>query len=225
MSQDVPAQDPVIAKDDAKPKGAGGRPSRQRVAQINSALVRATLQAFARQGGDFSVDEVARLADVSKQTIYRRWPTKRDLLIHVIESVIAQTGVFETPEAAGEAAGDPVGDPLAALYAQAREFFDARRSFGGRVGTFLAAEAQMDDRLAERLVAWRARLNASLGRHLTRIKIAAGLPTDTVEDEIDCLIDLMSAGALKMHNRGASDEALTATFERRWRGYLRMIMG
>jgi AcrR family transcriptional regulator len=44
-------------------------------------VLAATLRELARIGyGALSIEDVARLADVNKTTVYRRWPTKADLV-------------------------------------------------------------------------------------------------------------------------------------------------
>jgi AcrR family transcriptional regulator len=47
-------------------------------------------QAFAASGPDASIDEIARLAGVGHGTVFRRFPTKDDLMYAVIERHVAQ---------------------------------------------------------------------------------------------------------------------------------------
>lgn len=52
-----------------------------RSARVVSDVVAAALQVFAERGyAGFSMDEVATRAGVNKTTVYRRWPTKADLV-------------------------------------------------------------------------------------------------------------------------------------------------
>jgi AcrR family transcriptional regulator len=67
----------------AKPRGRG------RPAGGSEPLVRAILEAVLEQLGTFgyaalSIDDVAQVAHVHKTTIYRRWPTKADLVIAAV---------------------------------------------------------------------------------------------------------------------------------------------
>lgn len=47
-------------------------------------------QAFAASGPDASIDEIARLAGVGHGTVFRRFPTKDDLMYAVIERHVAE---------------------------------------------------------------------------------------------------------------------------------------
>ncbi len=47
-------------------------------------------QAFGASGPDTSIDEIARLAGVGHGTVFRRFPTKDDLMYAVIERHVAQ---------------------------------------------------------------------------------------------------------------------------------------
>lgn len=68
------AQSPRAASA-AKPR-LGGRSAR-----VVSEVLSATLELFAEQGyAGLSIEEVAARAGVNKTTIYRRWPTKADLV-------------------------------------------------------------------------------------------------------------------------------------------------
>jgi AcrR family transcriptional regulator len=61
-----------------------GRPAGGSVAVV-SAILDAALVELGRVGyADMSIDDVARAARVNKTTIYRRWPTKADLVIAAV---------------------------------------------------------------------------------------------------------------------------------------------
>jgi AcrR family transcriptional regulator len=47
-------------------------------------------EVFAASGPDASIDEIARLAEVGHGTVFRRFPTKDDLMYAVIERHVAQ---------------------------------------------------------------------------------------------------------------------------------------
>ena len=47
-------------------------------------------EVFAASGPDASIDEIARLAGVGHGTVFRRFPTKDDLIYAVIERHVAQ---------------------------------------------------------------------------------------------------------------------------------------
>ena len=50
----------------------------------------AAAEVFAASGPDASIDEIARLAGVGHGTVFRRFPTKDDLMFAVIERHVAQ---------------------------------------------------------------------------------------------------------------------------------------
>jgi Transcriptional regulator len=50
----------------------------------------AATEVFAASGPDASIDEIARLAGVGHGTVFRRFPTKDDLMYAVIERHVAQ---------------------------------------------------------------------------------------------------------------------------------------
>src|SRR5438552_8052834 len=50
----------------------------------------AAAEVFAASGPDASIDEIARLAGVGHGTVFRRFPTKDDLMYAVIERHVAQ---------------------------------------------------------------------------------------------------------------------------------------
>jgi AcrR family transcriptional regulator len=64
----------------------------------------AATEAFAASGPDVSIDEIARLAGVGHGTVFRRFPTKDDLMYAVIERHVGQ--MCEMAEEA-LASGDP----------------------------------------------------------------------------------------------------------------------
>jgi AcrR family transcriptional regulator len=82
----VPSPAPVPATPlpaDAVP--APRKPGRPRSEQADQAILAATLEEFARCGPDgLGIEQVAARAGVGKATIYRRWPTKEDLLLEAI---------------------------------------------------------------------------------------------------------------------------------------------
>jgi AcrR family transcriptional regulator len=69
--------------DTAKPKRGRGRPRSQ---ASEDAILGATLKLLAEGGYNaVTVDKVAAMASASKATIYRRWPTKENLVIAAFE--------------------------------------------------------------------------------------------------------------------------------------------
>ena len=64
------------------------RPGRPREQRADRAIIDATLEIFADEGYHaLSVEAVAARAEVSKATIYRRWPGKRELVIDALATL------------------------------------------------------------------------------------------------------------------------------------------
>ena len=66
----------------------GRRPGRPRDERVDRAIIDATLELFAAEGySALSVEAVAVKAEVSKATIYRRWPGKRELILDALATL------------------------------------------------------------------------------------------------------------------------------------------
>jgi AcrR family transcriptional regulator len=88
-----------------------GRP---RDEHADQAIIDATIDGFVDEGYEgLSVEGIATRAGVSKATIYRRWPSKKDLLVAAIESLLEELQVPDT----GNVRGD-----LTSVVRQARRF-------------------------------------------------------------------------------------------------------
>jgi AcrR family transcriptional regulator len=73
----------------------------------------AAAEVFAASGPDASIDEIARLAGVGHGTVFRRFPTKDDLMYAVIERHVAQMRAMAEEALASD-------DPGAAFFDFAR---------------------------------------------------------------------------------------------------------
>jgi AcrR family transcriptional regulator len=63
------------------------RSGRPRDQQLDAAILSAGLKLLIERGAaDTSIEQIAQQANVTRATIYRRFPNKTDLLIHAIES-------------------------------------------------------------------------------------------------------------------------------------------
>lgn len=70
------------------PAWVARKPGRPREKRADRAIVAATLELFADEGYHaLSVEAVAVAAGVSKATIYRRWPGKRDLVVDALSAL------------------------------------------------------------------------------------------------------------------------------------------
>ncbi|MFJ5206809.1 TetR/AcrR family transcriptional regulator [Streptomyces nigra] len=80
----------------AQTRGAERGPGRPREERVTGAVLSAVVELVTEQGmGAVTMDAVAARAGVSKPAIYRRWPTKQDLVIAAAESRI---GVLSVPD-------------------------------------------------------------------------------------------------------------------------------
>ncbi|WP_052441106.1 TetR/AcrR family transcriptional regulator [Streptacidiphilus anmyonensis] len=70
--------------------GSAGKGLRRDAAENRARLLRAAWEAFAEQGPDAGVEEIARRAGVGMGTLYRRFPTK-DALINELSEVIFES--------------------------------------------------------------------------------------------------------------------------------------
>ncbi|MBT2542331.1 TetR/AcrR family transcriptional regulator [Streptomyces sp. ISL-44] len=77
-------------------RGAERGPGRPREERVTGAVLNAVVDLITEQGiGAVTMDAVAARAGVSKPAIYRRWPTKQDLIIAAAETRI---GVLSVPD-------------------------------------------------------------------------------------------------------------------------------
>ena len=85
---------PSMTKEESRP---GRRPGRPRSARAHAAILDAAVALFIEGGSEgMSVEAVALKAGVGKATIYRRWPSKEELLIEAIEHVFAEPASPDT---------------------------------------------------------------------------------------------------------------------------------
>ncbi|WP_432753960.1 TetR/AcrR family transcriptional regulator [Streptomyces sp. JL2001] len=79
-----------------RPDGAVRGPGRPREERVTAAVLTAVVDMVTEQGiGAVTMDAVASRAGVSKPAMYRRWPTKQDLIIAAAES---RLGVLSVPD-------------------------------------------------------------------------------------------------------------------------------
>jgi len=70
----------------------------------------AAAEVFAASGPDASIDEIARLAGVGHGTVFRRFPTKDDLMYAVIERHVAQLRAMAEEALAADDPGEAFFD-------------------------------------------------------------------------------------------------------------------
>jgi AcrR family transcriptional regulator len=101
----------------AKPRSPGSGRGRPRDEAKDREILVATRQLFSQVGyGALTIEGVAARAEVARTTIYRRWPTKLDLVMAVLDLVF---------ENAAEPSSGNLRDDLIALELENLEVFDS----------------------------------------------------------------------------------------------------
>jgi AcrR family transcriptional regulator len=160
------------------------RPGRPRSAQAHTSILDAAVALFVEVGFEgMSVEAVAARAGAGKATIYRRWPSKEDLVIDAIARVLAEAPATDTGE---------VREDLVRL---ARELHGLMGSSAtGGVFPRMAAEVARGSRLGrlygQRVIGPR---REALAQALRRGIARGELPTGT---DVELAIDLLVGGFL-----------------------------
>lgn len=153
-----------------------GRP---RDPHADKVIVDAAARVLAELGpSGFTVDAVAARAGVGKATIYRRWPSKLDLLLSV-----SRQAAFELPDPDTGSLRDDLVIHLARLASK------LRHTMAGRVLPAIVAEAA-GNREMRNLVARLFEERRALALGMLQRGMARGeLPADT---DLDLLLDLLA---------------------------------
>ncbi|AEF35411.1 MULTISPECIES: TetR/AcrR family transcriptional regulator [Mycobacteriaceae] len=192
---------------------ARGRPRNPRTEQ---AIAEAARRLLARDGYDqVSIEAIAREADVSRPTVYRRWPSKTHLVFDAVfgstvGDLLTSSGDFEadlrrfvagvfafwrSPEVAAAALGilaDRHRD--SELFIRTQQLLDeqTRTAFGELISTGIdqgVLDADVDVEIAYDLLVG------------TSFYIAQVLAADTVDSAADRLCSLVLQGMRKKENR------------------------
>lgn len=166
-------------------------------------IIAAAAAVFAERGLDAATAEIAHRAGVGEATLFRRFPTKDDLIDAIIE-----TRMEEVVGLADAAASDP--DPAVAL-----EHFmqDLVKQFSRDKGFFEAAgERCMNDPHFQSL---RERAEAAVGRLLKRAQDVGAVRTDLSASDISFLAG-SAMYAIEVSKPGLRDDL--------WKRYLRVIL-
>ncbi|MFI6094055.1 TetR/AcrR family transcriptional regulator [Lentzea sp. NPDC051213] len=123
---------------------SGVRPLRADAARNRRAVIDAARHAFAQNGVNASLEDVARAAGVGPGTLYRHFPTRNDLVLAVIED-----GLAELHRLGVELLDDP--DPLSALTRWLQAYIDQNSMYEGVARTFASPPPDGDERSSCRL--------------------------------------------------------------------------
>jgi len=153
------------------------RPLRADAARNVERILRAAREVYGELGPDAPVEAVARRAGVGERTLYRRFPTKADLVLAALEQSIAEdlTPVIDSARRAK--------DPLRGL----TQLIEAAISLGAREHSLLSAARRAGSLTSDISVSLNAAL-AELAREGQRV---GSIRADLVSDDLPRLIAML----------------------------------
>lgn len=153
------------------------RPLRADAARNVERILRAARETYGELGPDAPMEVVARRAGVGERTLYRRFPTKADLVLAALEQSIAEdlTPVIDSARRAK--------DPLHGL----TQLIEAAISLGAREHSLLAAARRAGSLTSDISVS----LNAALGELAREGQRLGRIRADLVSDDLPRLIAML----------------------------------
>jgi len=165
-------------------------------------ILEAARAVFAEEGLEASVADVARRAGVGTATIFRRFPTKDELVAAMLEQELV--AVIARAQAAVEA-DDPTA-AIAEFFSAAVEGFIADRCFCEASGGDLFERPRMQELVGE--------LTAALEQLLRRAREAGAIRRDVVAQDIGFLINAVGHAGLRLEH----------TAPGAWRRYVEIVL-
>jgi AcrR family transcriptional regulator len=165
----------------SEPASPGGSVKSTLKAEVTGGIVEAVLDELATVGyGRLSMDGVARRARAGKAALYRRWPSKQDMVLDVVTSI-------SVPATETGSSGDLVSDVVEIVHGVNDWLSDTRMS---RILPDLLAEAKRSPELADALT---TRLGVTRREHGHTVIEAAIRRGDVSPDvDVEYAIDLMA---------------------------------
>lgn len=170
-------------------------------ARNRTALLAAAREVFGEHGLDASLDEIARRAKVGNATLYRRFPTRRDLIAEVFAGQM--TGYVQLAEAA---LAEP--DPWVGFVLYLTRLFEIQATDRGLSELLVNSGFDEDERLAGLLTT----AQRSATEVIRRAQAAGRLRADFTRQDISLLMRA-NAGVL----RSSTDPAA-------WRRQLTLVL-
>lgn len=154
--QDLAEHVSVPAADDAHEPARLGR---KRDHSRDPEILEAALEVLAECGYDgMTVDMVATRAKAGKATLYRRWPSKAELVIDAVACMKqAQSRIEDLPDT-----GTLRGDLVALIRTPSLEDAERKMQVMGGLVSMLARDPHLADAVDEAIIEPRARLNRLL---------------------------------------------------------------
>lgn len=197
----------------AMPVASRGRPSLERAAEIGNLVVEAAITAFVEQGLDISIEQIAQSVGVSKQAVYRRWSSKIQLLMDVMDRVMARVHSNLTR--------DLPDDAFLALKELSRRMCEPDGGVRERSMTILMAEALEDTAVRHWLGSWRDKHFAFYRRYVTAV-----LPDEqSAETVARILLDIVEGVSREAYWQDLSEAECATLFLRKWDASLPLLHG
>jgi AcrR family transcriptional regulator len=166
-----------FAVNDCKTRRTGGTQAGERAARVVEDVLRATAEELSKVGyAALRIDEVATRSGVNKTSIYRRWPSKAELVVAAFAA--------QAPDAELADTGDLRADLLQAMKNVVR---DARSPLGRGFLRMLQSE-RCDPEVEKLATGLRTRLRAGRVRLVQRAIDRGDLPAGTRADLIADLV-------------------------------------
>jgi AcrR family transcriptional regulator len=160
---------------------ANARPLRADAARNRTRVLDAARTAFAEQGLDVGVEEIARRAGVGKGTLYRRFPTKEALVRAIFDDILD-----EIEQIAAETDAEPDARAAFAHYLKASARMQAsNQGFYDVVARGLGSAALTPDQ--------RQRLLEAAGRPLARAQAAGAVRRDLLPEDVMIMLRMLGA--------------------------------
>ncbi|KIQ16632.1 TetR/AcrR family transcriptional regulator [Rhodococcus sp. MEB064] len=149
--------------------GESVRRGRPRDPSMESRVYGAVVDVYWRTGwAGFTIDAVAKTGGVGRAAIYRRWPTKEDLLTGALEAVLPLVDPIDT------------GSLTTDLAELARQLLTGYRDSSGLIAVRVALDARVYPDLLEALTATISTSRFTAAREIVRRAVARGeLPEST----------------------------------------------
>src|SRR3954454_21063847 len=158
---------------------ANARPLRADAARNRTRVLDAARAAFAQQGLDVGVEEIARRAGVGKGTLYRRFPTKEALVQAIFDDILDE---IEQLSAETETEPDPREAFAHYLNASAR-MQASNQGFYDVVARGLGAAALSPEQ--------RRRILTAAERPLKRAQAAGAVRQDLVPEDVQIMLRML----------------------------------
>jgi AcrR family transcriptional regulator len=186
-------------------QGDGSRPLRADARRNRDALLTAAAAVFAESGADAPLDDVARRAGVGNATLYRHFPTRRELLVAVYADEVEALCALGRALLQSERPADALFEWLAAFAAHVA----ARRELATSVPDDPARSALFDGwhaAMHETAAVLLARAGQEMSPDVTAadlLTLAAGIAlTGPADARAERLLRLVRQGATGFRTRG-----------------------